>query len=102
MGSPIVIGALVAVLGLVVYKLLGGLGDAKFVIKVRGDGEVDVRGEAPGLSLGEVVEFVRGLELPAGAKISGVPDRGKITLRFSGDIPENLKQRMRNFFYNAI
>jgi hypothetical protein len=102
MGGPIAIGALVVLLGLVAYKLLGGAtGDAKFVVRVGADATVTVRGDVPGLSEGAVIEFVAGLQLPAGAKFWGVRDGDRIALRFSGDIPDNLQQRTRNFFYNA-
>jgi hypothetical protein len=103
MGGPIAIGAVVLILGLVAYKILGGgLGDAKFVITVAPDGTVVVRGDVPGLTEGAVVDFVTGLELPPGSKIWGIPDRERIMLRFSGAVPDNLQQRTRNFFYNAM
>ena len=103
MGStPFVIILIAVVVGAVGWKILrGGLGDAKFVVTVRGEGAegVTVNGSAPGYSAGEVAEFVGGLELPAGAKFWGVPDGDRIRLRFSDKVPEHLHQRLRNFFY---
>ena len=90
------------VLAAVSYKLLrGGLGDAKFVVRVRGPGPqgVQVDGDVPGHATSEVAAFVADLELPAGAKIWGVPDGARIVLRFSADVPEHLHQRLRNYFY---
>lgn len=104
MGTPIALGLLAVVLGWAVVKVLrGGLGDAKFVVSVRGPGTegIDVKGEVPGKSAGEVTDFVAGLELPAGARIWAVPDGERMQLRFSGHVPDNLQQRLRNYFYNA-
>ncbi|MEM6993922.1 MAG: DUF3634 family protein [Myxococcota bacterium] len=83
-----------------IYKVAtGGLSDARFVIKV-GAGGVTVKGTVPGKALNEVTDFVEGLELDEGAKIWGVPDGDSLRLRFAGGIPDNLQQRMRNYFMN--
>ena len=88
---------------IIVWKFaMRGRGDAKFTIDVSGPGidGVKMKGAVPGRSASEVCDFVARLELPAGAKIWGVPDRGRLRLEFAGDIPDNVKQRLRNFFYN--
>lgn len=105
MPSEIAIGLLLLVVAAVGYKLLrGGLGDATFVVEVKGPGieGVQIRGSVPGHAESDVAEFVAGLELPAGARIWAVPDRDRIRLRFSGGVPDNLQQRLRNFFYTAL
>ena len=102
-GTEIAIGLLAAALAFAVFKVLrGGLDGAKFVVRVRGEGVegIEVKGAVPGKSSAEVADFVAGLELPAGARIWGVPDRDRIMLRFSAQVPENLQQRIRNYFYN--
>jgi hypothetical protein len=100
MSTTIAITVVAVVAALVIWKLAsGGLGDAKYVIKVTGAGVV-VKGEVPGKSEGAVTEFIATLELPAGAKIWAVPDGDRVTLRFSSHVPDNLQQRIRNFFYN--
>ena len=104
MGTEIAIGLLAAALAFAVYKVLrGGLDGATFVVRVRGEGAegIEVKGNVPGKSGGEVAEFVAGLELPKGARIWAVPDRDRITLRFSAEVPENLQQRLRNYIYNV-
>jgi hypothetical protein len=100
--SPWVIALILLVITAVGFKILrDGLGDATFVIRVRepGAGGVEILGEIPGHGNGSVAEFIAGLELPAGAKIWGVPDRDRVVLRFSTEVPEHLHQRLRNFFY---
>jgi hypothetical protein len=100
--GPFVIIAVAVVAAVVIWKVAsGGLGDAKYVIKVSAEGidGVSIKGEVPGKSQTDVAEFVAGLELTAGAKIWAVPDRDRLVLRFS-NVPENLQQRCRNFFYN--
>ena len=100
--GPIVIIAVAVVAAAVIWKLAsGGLGDAKYLIKVTGEGPngVSIKGQVPGKSNADVADFVAGLELPAGAKIWAVPDRDRVVLRFS-NVPDNLQQRCRNYFYN--
>jgi hypothetical protein len=100
--SPWVIALILLVVTATAFKLLhDGLGDATFVITVRGPGVegVHVLGEIPGHASSEAAGFVAGLELPEGAKIWGIPDRDRIMLRFSAEVPEHLHQRLRNFFY---
>ena len=100
MSTTIAITVVAVVAALVIWKLAsGGLGDAKYVVKVTATGVV-VKGEVPGKSEGAVAEFITTLELPTGAKIWAVPDGDRVTLRFSSHVPENLQQRIRNFFYN--
>ena len=102
MGSPFVIIAIVVVAAAVIYKFAsGGLGDAKYVITVRGPGAdgVAIKGAVPGKSETDVAEFVAGLELAAGAKIWAIPDGDRMVLRFTS-VPDNLQQRCRNYFYN--
>ena len=101
---PIILLVLVGtVVGAIVWKVASrGRGDAKFTIDVSGPGIDGVRmtGAVPGRSASEILDFVARLELPAGSRIWGVPDRGRLRLEFAGAVPENLQQRMRNFFYN--
>ena len=100
--GPVVIIVVAVVAAAVIWKVAsGGLGDAKYVIKITGDGAdgVSITGQVPGKSEADVAEFVAGLELPAGAKIWAVPDRDRVVLRFS-NVPDNLQQRCRNYFYN--
>ncbi len=98
--GPIVAALVLAAVGWGVYKAAtGGLSDASFVIKVGADG-VRLKGAVPGKAEGDVVDFITGLELSEGAKIWGVRDGDGIVMRFSGDVPANLQQRMRNYFMN--
>jgi hypothetical protein len=104
-GPPWILALVLLVVAAVGYKILrGGLGDAKFVVRVRAAGVegVQIEGQVPGHGTQEVAAFVAGLELPPGAKIWGVPDRDRIVLRFSAEVPEHLHQRLRNFFYLHI
>lgn len=100
--GPAVIFAIVgglAVLAFVVAR--GGLDGARYVITVRGEGELGVviKGEVPGYAHNDVAEFVAGLEMPRGAQIRGVPEGDRVVLRFSSQVPSHLQQRLRNFFY---
>lgn len=98
--GPIVAAVVLAAIGWGVYKAVtGGLSDADFVIKVGASG-VTIKGTVPGKAEGDVVDFVTGLELDPGAKIWGVPNGDRVSLRFSGEVPDNLQQRMRNYFMN--
>jgi hypothetical protein len=92
-----------AVVGAIIWKVADrGRGDAKFTIEVTGPGidGVKMKGAVPGRSAGEILDFVARLELPPGSSIWGVHDRGRMRLEFAGNVPDNLRQRMRNFFYN--
>jgi hypothetical protein len=95
----IVVIAVAAVLAKVVLR---GRDDAKFTIEVSGPGidGLKMTGAAPGRSAGEILDFVARLELPRGAKLWGVADRGRLRLHFGSGVPEHLQQRLRNFFYN--
>ena len=96
-----VVGAVIlAAVGWIAWKAMtGGLSDAKFVVKVTDSG-VTLKGSVPGKSDADVIEFVQSMELPAGCKIWGTPDRETLRLGFAGDIPANLQQRARNYFMN--
>ena len=103
MSTPILLTIVAIVAAAVIWRVAsGGLGDAKYIIRVTGEGETGVvlKGEVPGKSEASVAEFIAGLELPRGAKIWAVPDRDRLTLRFSSQVPDHLQQRIRNFFYN--
>lgn len=92
-----------AVLAAILWKVaMRGRDEAKFMIEVSGPGidGVKMKGAVPGRSASEILDFVARLELAPGVKIWGVPDRGRIRLEFAGEVPDNLAQRMRNFFYN--
>ena len=98
-----VIIVIAVVAAAVIWKFAsGGVGDALYVIKVSGEGPdgVSVKGQVPGKSDTDVAEFVGGLQLQSGSKIWAVPDGDRVVLRFSSGVPENLQQRMRNYFYN--
>lgn len=100
----LVVAIVLLAIAAVFWKLVrGGMGDAKFVVRIKGPGAdaVEVTGEVPGYSVGEVTEFVGGLELPAGGRIWGVPDGERIQLRFA-NVPEGLQQRLRNYFYAPL
>lgn len=95
----------VALLGVVGVAILwrmfaGERYDAAFTITVSGPGVegVALKGAVPGHDAADVAEFIASLALDAGAKIWGVPDRGRVTLRFSG-VGEGPAQRIRNFVY---
>lgn len=101
--ATLVIGAGIVVLAFIAYKVVrGGVGDAVFVVTVRGEGpeNVQVKGTTYGKSHGDVQDFVARMELPKGAKIWGIRDGDQIRLRFSSHVPDNLQQRTRNFFLN--
>lgn len=97
----VAVGALIA--GAIVWKLVRrGLGDARFVVEIRGPGKdgVHLEGQVPGKGHDEVVEFVAALELATGAKFWGVPERNRLQLHFSSEVPANVQQRLRNYIYN--
>lgn len=98
-GVAIVIALGIASLWIIVAR--GGFSGARFTITVRGDGPSGVRidGTVPGHTTPDVASFIAELELPRGARVQGIPDGERITLRFSPTVPERLHQRMRNFFY---
>ena len=101
--STIAIAVAALLVAGVAWKLLrGGLGDASYVITVRGEGRegVQIRGSIAGKDDEDVRDFVARMELEAGAKIWAVPDGRRMILRFNGKVPENLQQRCRNYFYN--
>jgi hypothetical protein len=77
----------------------GGRG-AAFTFTVLKDGTVDLQGTVLGKSEDATRTFIEGLELPAGAKVWGERDGGTLRLRFSSHVPDNLRQRTRNFFGN--
>ncbi len=101
MGSTsIVLAVVVLATAAVAFKLVrGGLGDAVFVVTIRGEGAdgVDVTGTVPGKTSGDMQDFVARMELPVGAKIWAIRDGDGVRLRFNGKVPENLQQRTRNF-----
>lgn len=99
--SPQIFAVLIAVVIVaVLWKLLrGGLGDASFTVNIRGQ-TVTLKGQYPGKDPADVTSFIAGLELPEGAKFWAVPDGDELRLRFSPQIPDNLQQRIRNYFYN--
>lgn len=98
--GPIVLAVVIAAVGWGGYKIAtGGFSDARFSIKV-GAGGPQMKGSVPGKSDSDVLAFVADLELPVGAKIWAVPDGDRLQMRFSGNVPDNLQQRMRNYFLN--
>lgn len=97
MAIAIVVG--VATLAFVVAR--GGLSGARYTITVQGEGleGIRIQGTVPGRDSAEVAAFIAELELPRGARLWGIPDGDRITLRFSSAVPEHLHQRLRNFLY---
>ncbi len=102
MRGLLLLGLLLA--GLVVLLVaLRGRGGGLFRIRVRG-GRAELRGQVPGRSRADVIEFINSLDLPEGAAISGHPsprkqDPGRgFELRFS-KIPQPTQQRIRNYLY---
>ncbi len=101
MGGAFAIAIIIAVATLAVVVARGGLSGARFTITVRGEGVdgVKLSGVVPRQAPNEVVAFIAELELPTGAKIWGIPDGERLSLRFSPAVPEHRRQRLRNFFY---
>lgn len=99
--QPVAIAIVLAVVTLWLVVARGGLSGARFTITIRGKGPsgVHVRGAVPGHPLADVVAFVAELDLPAGARVQGLPSGGRLELRFSPEVPAHLHQRLRNFFY---
>jgi hypothetical protein len=103
MSTTIAITVVALVVAAVIWKVAsGGLSDAKYSVRVTGEGVegVQVKGDVPGKSEGAVQEFVAGLQLPKGARIWAVPDRDRVMLRFSAHEPGHLQQRLRTVFYD--
>ncbi|MCA9651852.1 MAG: DUF3634 family protein [Myxococcales bacterium] len=101
MGGAVVVAVVAGLAGLALVVARGGLDGARFTVEVRGEGPggVMVKGTVPGFSAAEIAEFVAELELPAGARIRGIPEGDRVVLRFSEQVPEHLHQRIRNVFY---
>jgi len=58
-----------------------------------------MRGDVPGRSRSEILGFVRGLDLPEGAMITGLKDGDRFRIVLSRAVPEEHQQRIRNFLY---
>lgn len=101
MGGIVAIAIVAGVVTLGIVVARGGLSGARYVITVRGDGisGVVIKGTVPGYDVGEVAAFIADLDLPVGARLWGIPDGDRITLRFSSSVPDHLHQRLRNFLY---
>ncbi len=78
----------------------GGTWGALFVLAVGPQGEVSLQGSVPGKSDGDARDFVAQMELPPGAKIWARRDTDALRLQFTADVPDNLRQRARNYFGN--
>jgi len=100
-GGLFAIGIVVGVATLAVVVARGGLSGARYTITVRREGPdgIRIKGSVPGHAHNEVAAFLAQLELPNGARIWGIPDGDRISLRFSPSVPEHLHQRLRNFMY---
>ena len=102
--TAVVLGFLGLFGGAILWRVLrGSEADARFVVRVTGEGAegVTIRGDIPGHDHVSVREFVAELGLPEGAKILGIPDGERFRLEFA-DIPDDLHQRLRNFFYATL
>lgn len=73
-------------------------GQRIFEIRVRRRG-IKVRGELPRHSPVEVKEFIASLNLRSGSCIWAHPAEQGFRLRFTDDVPEIMRQRLRNFLY---
>lgn len=101
MGGVYAFAIVAGVVVLAVVVARGGLSGARYTITIQGEGieGVHIKGTVPGHDDGEVAAFLAELELPAGARLWGIPDRERIMLRFSSAVPEHLHQRLRNYLY---
>ncbi len=101
MGGVFAIGIVAGVATLAIVVARGGLSGARYTITIRGEGPdgVRIKGRVPGHADNEVAAFVAELELPKGARLWGIPQGDRISLRFSSSVPEHLHQRLRNFMY---
>jgi hypothetical protein len=98
MAPSILVALVVVAVVAVIWKLAsGGRDDARFVLTVSGPGVegIALRGEVPGQSAEEFIAFIASLELPAGARIWGIPDGNRLALRFTA-VPDGPQQRVRN------
>lgn len=101
MGIAYALAVVAGVVTLAVVVARGGLSGARFTVDIRSDDAepIRIKGTVPGLPHGEVVDFLGTLDLPPGARIRGIPDGDRVSLRFSAEVPGHLHQRLRNFFY---
>lgn len=77
------------------------MGRTLFRIRVRRR-HIELRGRVPGHASGQVIAFVRDLDLPVGAQVRGVPDGSRFRLELSPLVPPDAAQRLRNFLLLRI
>lgn len=78
----------------------GSTAGAVFVLSVEPSGDVRLTGSIPGKSDSDARDFVAKMELPARARIWAHRDGPRLHLEFSASVPENLRQRTRNYLGN--
>ncbi len=78
----------------------GASAGAVFAFTVERGGEVRLQGSVPAKSDSDAREFVATMELPPRARIWAHRDGPRLRLGFSSHVPENLRQRMRNYLGN--
>ena len=92
--------AVVVLIVVLLKKLLSGVGSI-FDIHVKGRTPT-IHGTVPGRSMLEVRDFLSGLQLPSGSRITGYPDGRRFRLEFNDKVPEGTRQRIRNFFFFGL
>ncbi len=96
--AQLALTAAVLALAVFAYRRLGGAtAGALFVFTVAADG-VRLVGTVPGKSDEDARDFIERMQLPRGAKIWAQRQGSGFRLRFSSDVPDNLRQRARNYF----
>ena len=75
----------------------GATAGAVFVLYVEDSGEVRLTGSVPGKSDADARDFVAKMQLPPRARIWAHRDGPGLRLAFSSHIPDNLRQRTRNY-----
>lgn len=94
----LILAASVLALAAFLFWRFGPMGsDAVFVLVVDRTGEVRLTGSVPGKSDADMRDFVAKMDLPPRARIWAQRDGPRLRLEFSSHVPENLRQRTRNF-----
>ena len=89
----------VALLVVSLVALWRAVAGAGYLFRIRVVGGFPLlRGRIPGRSRNEILDFVRELGLPEGAMITGLAEGDRFRLELGRAVPEELHQRIRNFF----
>lgn len=70
---------------------------AVFVLTVERGGDIRLEGSVPGKSDSDTCDFVAKMDLPPSARIWAHHDGPSLRLEFSSQVPDNLRQRTRNY-----